>query len=269
MGPMDIRKRQLAAQLAAQGGLGGAGMGGAGLGAAGLAAPTAARQQALMAGMNAAGAPPPVPPGAPGMGNAAAALGAMGMNIAPPGQPMPGLTGTQGMGLPGPPMMDAGPAPQVGAPPMTGPLSDQIRADYVNSMKAPMQNARVPMNKLATGLQALGAAGTGLAAMGDQGTGPAAAGAGIGAGAAMLGNYLKGRRGRKNLGTSQFAAGGVVKEPQRMAMGGAAKTRKDYPKTGPLPKKNEFAYPLDPVHAGRKARGMGAAVRGHNFKGSL
>lgn len=250
MGPMDERQRRLLQQMQAQGGLGGAG---APMGAAaGLAAPVAARNQALMAGMGAPGPAPAVNPAnmAPAAANMAAALGA------PPMAP--------------PPMMDPGAAPQVGGPPMaSGPLSDQIRQDYVNSMKAPMQQAGVPMNKLATGLKALGAAGTGLAAMGDQGAGPAGIGAGVGAGAAMLGDYLKAKRGRKNLGTSQFAAGGVVKEPQRMAMGGAAKTRKDYPHTGPLPKKNSFAYPLDVQHSGKKGRGMGAAVRGHNFKGSL
>jgi hypothetical protein len=237
-------------------------MGGGGLGAAGLAAPTAARQQQLMQGMNAAG------PG-PGVGGPMGAAGPVNpANMMPAAANMAAALGA-GPGAP-PPMMDAGPAPQVAGPPMaTGPLSDQIRADYVNSMKAPMQQAGVPMNKLATGLKALGAAGTGLAAMGNQGGTAAGMGAGVGAGAAMLGDYLKAKRGRKKLGTGQFAAGGVVKEPQRMAMGGAAKTRKDYPHTGPLPKKNSFAYPLDTVHTGSKARGMGKAVRGHNFKGSL
>lgn len=225
MGPMDLRKKQLAAQLAAQGGLG-APVSPLGA-AASLPAPAAARQQQLMAGMGAAGPGPQMggpmaPP--PGMG---AALGA------PPAAP--------------PPMMDAGPAPQVGGPPMaSGPLSDQIRQDYVNSMKAPMQQAGVPMNKWATGLQALGAAGTGLAAMGDQGNTAAGLGAGVGAGSAMLANYLKDRRGRKNIGTSQFAKGGVV----RLAQGGAAKERKNYPNT-------------------TKPRGMGKATRGHNFKGSV
>jgi len=85
-------------------------------------------------------------------------------------------------------------------------------------------------------------------------------GAGVGAGAAGLMELLRQRRAKQPL---KQATGGLVKaEPQRMAMGGAAKVRKDFPHTPPLPKKNSHGNPLT-------AKGMGKANRGGSFKGSL
>lgn len=182
-------------------------------------------------------------PGAPDPASAAAAAAFGGPGAAVPGQP-----GLFGGAMPGPP------PPQVAGPPPGPPpaLADQIRQQYLAMQKAPMQQADVPMNKAGMLVNAMAGAGLGGAAA--QSPGGLAAGAGLG----LLAQHLKDRRSRKNLGTAQFKEGGVV----RMAMGGAGKERKNYPKTVSPPKKNSLANPIT-------AKGMGKATRGYSFKGSL
>lgn len=93
-------------------------------------------------------------------------------------------------------------------------------------------------------------------------------GAAIGTGAGLLAAYLNRRK---------YAKGGVVKkEPVRLAAGGpgppgggASKSRHDRKGAESKPSKNAYAPPLsgEPI-VPKKARGMGAALRGHNFLGS-
>ena len=195
-------------------------------------------------------APPGVAAAAQQMGNAMNQLGPAPPVFQMPGGPAPppaaGLAAAAA-GLPGqaPPMMAPPPAPDVAGPPPGPPpaLADQIRQQYLAQMQAPMQQAGVPMSKAGSLVNAMAGAGLGATAAGPAGL---VGGAGLG----LLAQHLKDRRGRRNLGTAQFAKGG----PVRMAAGGAAKVRKDFPNTGPMPK---------------KGKGMGAAVRGHNFKGSV
>ena len=118
------------------------------------------------------------------------------------------------------------------------PIADQIRKDYQNQMQQQLAGAKPPGDP--KGALVGGLAGFGLGA----GTGNPVA-AGVGAGMGLLGQQLKNRRSRINT-AGMFAKGGLV-DVQRMAQGGAAKERRDFPKTIP-PKKGR--------------RGMGAATRG-------
>ena len=218
MGPMDERKRRLMQQMQEQGAMAPPGFGAAG-------------HPGLFK-----------PPGQGGM--MGAAMGAM-PGGPPPGGPPPG-------GIPQPQMM--APPPNIGVPGQTPgqlpqqpgmhgvsqagpvPIADTIRQNYQNQMKQQLAASQTPANPGMVG--SAGLVGLGLGA----GTGSPIA-AGVGAGVGALGQYMKDRRKRVPT-TTAFAQGGVV----RMAAGGAAKERKNFPNTTP-PKK------------GGK-RGMGAATRG-------
>ena len=154
-----------------------------------------------------------------------------------------GGMGAAAAGIPAPAMPQAGlmaPAPPPDAPQIAalqnGPALPGTMADYARQNMNAVRAAGLPNPNRRMAGSAL--AGFGLGAS----TGSPIA-AGVGAGMGMLAEHLKQRRAKKPMAT-----GGIV----RLAMGGAGKERKDYPKTIPPPKKQ---------------RGMGLATRGHNFKG--
>jgi hypothetical protein len=118
----------------------------------------------------------------------------------------------------------------------------------------------------------LGAALTG-AGVGAATDNPYATAAGAGAG--LLGAYLARKYKKpKKAGEKKPAAEddySIMREggPVRMAKGGAAKVRLDYPRTRPAPKKNSSPYPMTGnVIPAKKGRGMGLATRGHKLGGS-
>ena len=239
-----------------------------------FAAPDDYWNQRLMGG---AGAPPMAASGGvPGIGRVAG----MGPQFAVPGDP-------SGAPPPNPMMQNAALAaqmaqaqqapvqgiPNVAAPtinavgmgglttPMGGPSPGLTPADAVRAQMAQAAQANVPgagRNMLRAGL-----AGAGIGAA----FGGSPISTGVGAGIGLAGQYLKDRR-KKN--AAMMANGGAVKaEPVRMAMGGAAKVRKDFPKMPDPPKKNSFSNPLNGhATASTNSRGMGKALRGGTFKGS-
>lgn len=148
--------------------------------------------------------------------------------------------------------------------PATDPVMRQMAGDQLSAALA-----NRPGNPLMRGL---GAAGRGAAV---NPTSPyTIAGGALGG---IMGEFL--RRPRVAPAATYRAEGGPVchcqeehkAPPRRMAAGGAAKERKDYPYTRKPAGKNSLAYPLATVHGpvgGSKslARGMGKATRGNKFK---
>lgn len=135
---------------------------------------------------------------------------------------------TQGMAVSQLPQINTGP----GAGPPSSVLGDMARLQGQNQMRA-------------AGAPGAGwgmAKAIGLGGMGG-GLGGSGLGAGVGAGAAGLMELLRQRKAKQPL---KQAKGGLVQEPKRMAMGGVAKVRKNYP----------------------NCKGMGKAVKGGNYKGS-
>jgi hypothetical protein len=238
--PLPPSAAQQAMMAAQQPGLAGAA---AGMGAQMAAA---AQQPGLAGAAMRAQAPGQLGPLGPGPNNAApgqdAALQAMQARMmgAQGAAPPPSVAGIPQ----GPPQMAGAGPPPMGA----GTLADQNRAALAQAQQAPIRGN--PGGFLTSGL-----AGAGLGAIAGQ----SGLATGVGAGAGMLAEYLKQRKLRNP--ARPMATGGLV-EPVRMAMGGAAKVRKNFPHTPPLPKKNSHGNPLT-------ARGMGKATRGGSFKGSL